>query len=132
VNESEAGRNLLRDALAVLSLPPDEQLRVNGPGCMVCDLLEDFDHARTCARESPSAQLSDEQRVLLDQMVQVIKSMSESDLECFNEEVVKRPAWQQLRELAGTTLRKFGWEDAIVSPLIEVKPGVWRRPSNDG
>ena len=36
---------LLREALAVLALPPDEQVRVNGPGCVVCDLLEDFESA---------------------------------------------------------------------------------------
>src|SRR5262249_5822268 len=37
---------LLRDALAALAAPPDKQVRCNGPGCIACDLLNDFDHAR--------------------------------------------------------------------------------------
>jgi hypothetical protein len=43
---------LLREALAVLSLSADEQIRVNGPGCIACDLLNDFDHARVVAIKS--------------------------------------------------------------------------------
>jgi len=45
----------------MLALPPDEQIRVNGPGCVACDLLNDFDHARTVALEN-APDLSERQR----------------------------------------------------------------------
>jgi hypothetical protein len=47
--EEEPWQRLLRDALAVPALPPDEQVRINGPGCVARELLDDFD--RTLAVE---------------------------------------------------------------------------------
>jgi|GEM_PF-1947981 len=129
--EGNSWKNLLRDALVVLALPADDQIRVNGPGCIACDLLAEFDHARTFACESASAELSDEQRGSLERIQLVIESMQASDRECFNDDVVRQPAWQELRGLAGTTLRQFGWEGATISPFIETEPGVWERPPSD-
>jgi hypothetical protein len=128
VDESELSQKLLREALVVLSLPPDEQVRVNGPGCLACDLLNDFDHARSVAFGDAAALLSAEQRRLLDCILALVRSMQEADFECFNEEVVRRPGWQQLRLLASQALRAFNWEDSSVEPYAEVEPGVWRRP----
>jgi hypothetical protein len=115
--------------LAVLALPADEQVRVNGPGCVVCDLREDFDHARTVAVEN-APRLSDEQRQLLGALDSVIRSMQGPDIDCSNNEVLRRPAWQRLRELAAQALRAFGWEGTAVEPFVEIKPGVWHRPPN--
>jgi hypothetical protein len=122
-------QRLLCDALAVLALPPDEQARVNGPGCVACDLLNDFDHSRTVAlANAPS--LSSEQRDLLDRIDATMREMQEPDIECFNTEVLRRPVWQQLRELASQALRALGWESAAVQPFVEVQPGVWQRPQS--
>jgi hypothetical protein len=126
VNDLEARENLLREALAVLALPADEQVRVNGPGCVACDLLNDFDHARTVAGGN-DAKLSNEQRQSLDEIDGVMLSMEKPDFECFNNKVLRRPAWTRLRELAADALRQFGWEDTAVEPFVEVEPAVWRR-----
>jgi hypothetical protein len=88
--EHEHWKRLLRDALAVLALPAEEQIRANGPGCVVCDLLEDFHHAHTVARDNIPG-LSAEQRGLLDQIDATMKGMHQSDLECFNNDVLRRP-----------------------------------------
>jgi hypothetical protein len=127
VSEDVPWQQLLRETLVVLALPPDEQVRVNGPGCVACDLLEDFDHARTVALGN-APNLSDEQRGLLDRIDAAIQVMEQPDFECFNNEVVRRPVWQQLRERAAEALRVFGWEKVGVRPFVEIQPGVWQRP----
>ena len=128
--EDEPWQRLLRDALAVLALPPDQQVRANGPGCVACDLLNDFDHARTVAIGN-APNLSNEQRGLLDRIDATMRAMEQADFECFNNEVVRRPAWQQLRDLASESLRVFGWESVVVRPCVEVQPGVWHRPLSE-
>jgi hypothetical protein len=127
VSEEELWQRLLRDALAVLALTPDEQVRVKGRGCLACDLLNDFDHARTVALGNAPA-LSEEQRGLLDRIDATMRGMEQPDFECFNNDVVRRPVWHQLRELAAEALRAFGWEQLVVRPFVEVQPGVWHRP----
>lgn len=127
--ENAAWQSLLREALAVLALPADEQVRANGPGCVACDLLNDFDHARLVAVGNAAEQLSDEQRKLLDTIDGVMRAMQKPDYECFTSAVLHRPVWQQLRELATEALSVFGWP-ATVEPFVEVQPGVWRRPNS--
>lgn len=124
--EEEVWQRLLRDALAALALPPDEQVQVNGPGCVACDLLNDFDHARTVALGNAPG-LSAEQRELLERIDAVMRGMQQADFECFNNEVVRRPVWQQLRESAAEALRAFGWGRGAVRPFEQVQPGVWQR-----
>ncbi len=131
MSKDEPWQRLLRDALAILALPPDEQVRVNGPGCVACDLLGDFDHARTVALGN-APELSDERQGLLDQIDAVMRGMQQPDFECFKNEVLWRPVWQQLRGLAAEALRAFEWEQVVVRPFVEVQPGVWHRPPAEG
>jgi len=127
VMEDELWQRLLRDALAVLGLPPDEQVRINSPGCVACDLLNDFDHARlTTLGNAPG--LSAEQRELLERIDDVMDQMQPPDFECWDNQVVHRPVWQVLRELAAEALRAFRWEKVVMRPFVEVRPGVWHRP----
>src|SRR5580700_10714140 len=83
VTDSAPWQVLLREALAVLALPANEQVRVNGPGCVACDLLSNFDHARSIAVGNAAEKLSDEQRGLLHSIDSVIRSMEKPDYECF-------------------------------------------------
>lgn len=115
--EEELWQRLLRDKLALLALPAVEQVRINGLGCVACDLLNDFDHARLVAIGNASG-LSEDQRGLLEQIDKVICGMQQPDFECFNNEVLRRPVWQQLRELAAESLKAFGWEPVIVRPFV--------------
>jgi hypothetical protein len=130
MSEEIAWQRLLRDALAVLALSPDEQIRANGPGCVACDLLNDFDIARMAAiGNAPS--LSQGQRQSLDQIDATMRTMEELDFVCFDNKVLHRPVWQQLRELAADALWTFGWEEVTVQPFVEVQKGVWKRPLSD-
>lgn len=123
----EPWQRLLCDSLAVLALPPDEQVRVNGPGCVACDLLNDFDHARRVALDN-APDLSDTNRNLLDRINFAMDSMQQQDCECFNNDVLHRPVWQELRKLATETLRSFHWVRIEVQPSSEGQPGIWHRP----
>jgi hypothetical protein len=94
-------------------------------------LLNDFDHARIVAVGNAAEKLSDEQRRLLNTIDGVMRSMQKPDDECFNTEVLHRPVWRRLRELATEALRDFSWAATVVEPFVEVEPGVWRRPPSD-
>ena len=131
MSEDEPWQRLLRDALAALTLSPGEQVRVNGPGCVACDLLNDFDHARTVALGNAPG-LSENQRRLLDRIDATMHAMQQPDFECFNNDVLRRPVWQQLRELAAEALRVFGWQSVILQACVEVRPRVWHRPLSEG
>jgi hypothetical protein len=120
---------LLRDALAALASPADEQVRANGPGCIACDLLEDFDHARLVTLGN--AELSEAQHESLNRIDAEVQAMQPQDLECFDNEVIRRPAWEVLRPLAGSALREFGWENAKAQVFVETRPGVWHRPPSE-
>jgi hypothetical protein len=130
VSEDKLWQSLLRDALAVLALPPDEQVRASGPGCVACDLLNDFDNARTVALANVP-KLSEHQRGLLERIDANMQAMEQPDFECFDTEVVRRPVWQIIRELAAEALREFGWESIVVRPFVEVQPGVWHGPPSE-
>ncbi|HEY7331138.1 MAG TPA: hypothetical protein VH592_26115 [Gemmataceae bacterium] len=121
-------QTLLREALTLLALPIDEQIRLSGPGCAARDLINDFNHARRLACEEPT--LSDDQRQALEAIARVVQGMAEPDVECFNTEALRRPVWQQLRELASDALHVFGWEKVPIEPFEESSPGVWSRPQS--
>ena len=121
----------------MLSLPPEEQARLNGPGCLTCDMSEDFHSAWEAVKHDKVSKFTPQQSELLEQIRQTLDSLKQSDCECFNPEMVKRPAWQSLREQSRAALLALGWEDATVQPYVEKSPGVWERgpsgadPQND-
>lgn len=126
MHDSIPWQPLLRESLAVLALPADEQFRVNSPGCVSCDLFEDFMHARTVAIEH-APNLSFPQRQVLDELDRVFNSMQKADKVCFDDDAIRRPNWHRVRDLAAVALRMFGWEGTAVPPFVEIMPGVWRR-----
>lgn len=111
----------------MLAMPAAEQIRLNGPGCLACDLMEDFSHARSVALGSAS-ELTDAQRAVLDSIDAAFEKMEPPDYACFDNTVVERPGWVAIRASANDALRELGWEHTVVAPFEEVQPGVWRRP----
>jgi hypothetical protein len=120
---------MFRESLVVLSLPPEEQRRVNGPGCLACDLLVDFGHWRETFLAHFGGVVTPAQRAMIVEMDAIIGAMDEADRECWNDEVVQRPVWESLRTKAKEALRMFGSEGQAVKPFVEVQPGVWHRPA---
>jgi hypothetical protein len=128
--EEQGREQLLRTALALLALPSIEQARMYGPVCLACELLSDFQHARSVVlAKAPT--LSDEQRHSLDQLELTIQTMVAADIECWNIEVIQRPIWQRLRELAVKALAAFDWSDVKVKPAVTISPGIRSGPSSE-
>lgn len=125
-NEIIHWQPLLLDALAILAAAPDEQIRANGPGCIACDLPEEFEHAWRVTVTYGA--ISESQRDSLDKIDAHFRAMSDSDRECGNDDVLWRPAWQEMRDLAKQALALFGWDSARAEPMVEIEPGHWRRP----
>ena len=118
-----------RETLAALALPPDEQRSVTGPGCLACDLLNDFHYACDLFLSHCIDAVTAEQRTVIAEINAILSEMTGADLECFNDEVVTRPVWQSLRDTANEALRVFGCEGQTVEPFVEIQPGVWQRPA---
>lgn len=128
MEETVSWQRLLREALAVLAAEPNEQVRLTLPGCVSCELLEDFDHARRVAMTYAGTALSHEQLTSLDQIRDALKAMNGPDVDCIDNQVVHRLAWQKIRILAKRSLRAFNWEGTAVLPYEEIEPRVWKRP----
>ena len=73
-------------------------------------------------------ELSNPQKEILYKIDSAMNEMSEDDYECFNNKVLDRQAWNDLRSLAEQALSEFHWGLKEINEPQEVKPGVWRRP----
>lgn len=120
----------LHEALTLLALPADEQIRTAGSGCVACELMQSFEQAYTPAIEE--AMVFADQRQVLDTIAGVLRTMEKPDFECNNNDVLRRPVWERLRELAANALRLFGWEKIAIEPFREDSPGVWFRAPSAG
>ncbi len=120
-------RQLLRESLIALSLPSDEQVRVTNPGCVSCELIEDFTHGYQCFSHSCADELTDDIARLLEQIDDTIGSLADADCTCFDNTVVNRPKWAELRMLAPQTMDAMGWAEFTLKPYSEIEPGVWQR-----
>lgn len=120
-------RQLLRDSLIALSLPADQQIRVTHPGGISCELIEDFTHGYLCFRQSCAHELSPDTAALLKQIDDSIESLDDTDCICFDNTVMNRPKWAQLRSLATRTIDAMGWTGLTLKPYSEIEPGVWQR-----
>ena len=92
-------------------------------------MLNDWDYARTLFLSHFEDGLTADQRAVIAEIDAILPTMQAADRECFNDEVVRRSAWQSLREKANEALRVFGCEGQTVKPFVEVEPGVWHRPA---
>jgi hypothetical protein len=119
---------LLKDALVMLSLPPAEQRRLNGPGCLTCDMFEDYQQALSVTQHDGAIQFTPAQSRVLQEIGHALNALAKEDCECFASEAVCRPAWQAIREIAFAALPLFGWQGATIRPFSERSPGVWTRP----
>lgn len=120
---------LLKDALVMLALPPEEQQRLNCPGCLTCDLYEDFQAAWRAAQHDASLGFTPEQRSTLQALSQSLDALAPEDCDCLSPGAVRGPGWQAIRQQAAAALPCFGWQHATVRPFTQTSPGVWTRPS---
>lgn len=120
---------LLKDALVMLALPPEEQQRLNAPGCLTCDLYEDFQAAWRAMQHDAGLRLTPQQQGALQALSQALDALAPEDCDCNSPGAVRGPGWQALRQQAAAALPCFGWQHATVRPFTQTSPGVWTRPA---
>jgi|JI10StandDraft_1071094.scaffolds.fasta_scaffold110603_6 hypothetical protein len=119
---------LVQQAIVALALPSSEQVRVTQPGCVTCELLEEFRHAFQCYQlldydaQDPALIAS------LSELEEFLEQIDVENFECGNEKVLDGTQWSSIRLFARQLLTQFGWNSVIVEPYRETQPRVWNRP----
>jgi hypothetical protein len=127
----------LREAVNALALPAGEQVRVTLPGCVTCELLNDFDIWAREALERYATTLTPHQQACLRAIGGKMDEMTEEDYECCcTAEAalprLERRLWCELRSLARGALEAFGWPLAAQDAYRPVNERVWRRAPLEG
>ncbi|WP_184548991.1 hypothetical protein [Mucilaginibacter sp. FT3.2] len=111
--------------VSILALASDKQSQITytTPGCVVCDLTDDFEtYGKRCYNKSD---YSIAQSQLIDELDQIIDRFVESGYECFDLDALDTPLWNQIRRKALEAVSAFGY---LLTPLpknIETQDGVW-------
>ena len=100
---------LLKDAVVSLALTPQHQIDLGLSGCLACNLLNDYYYALKDFKDFSPNPISDEEKVALDQVLDVMHEMTDEDHVCFDNSVLFREKWDSLRSSATKARRVFGW-----------------------
>lgn len=119
-------RNLL-ESLQALALPADEQVRVLQPGCITCELYNDFVSDLDLYRECCAHVLTEQQWVALDQVVESLEAIPDEAFECFNNACLQHDGWGEARIVAQRALHELDWPLDAPPAYRETQPGIWRR-----
>ena len=77
--------------------------------------------------ETRSGAATEAQLAALHTVQEALKRIPDEDFECFDNEVLERQSWRQMRHLARAALEQMGWPVEPPPGLSESEPGVWRR-----
>lgn len=117
----------LQNSLRTLALPPGEQERVTSPGCVTCDLYEDFRLDFELFMKNFGSKLIEEQKIALQFVSDKLEEVPDEAFECFSIAALEHPAWEKVRSAAAEALKQMGWTVETPSAYKEKKPGVWKR-----
>jgi hypothetical protein len=131
IEVQEGLRRNLKEALQALALPPAEQIRVTEPGCVMCELYEDFcsDYPAYISMFDP--ELSEDQRNLLLAVAGNLENIPNEAFVCYDNSCLEHQAWAEVRSSAAAALSALGWKMELPATYQEVEPGVWRRPQGE-
>jgi hypothetical protein len=121
-------RRNFREALQALALPAPEQIRVTVPGCVTCELYEDFVSNYSPFLQCYEATLSDIQKQQLRVASETLEAMPSESFVCFDESVLEHRSWAEIREVAASALFELGWSLEAPEEYVEFQPGAWQRP----
>ena len=116
-----------RTTVQMLALEPADQIRVNQPCCTTCELATDYDAWSESYSSTHASRLSAAQIRSIHNLTVALDSVPPADFECWNNAVLHRTSWQQVRAAARTVLTAFGWPLEAPPELIEVSKGVFQR-----
>jgi hypothetical protein len=105
VEEADPTQLVFRRALERLSRSADEQIRDKPPGvCLTCDLVNDYDDT---SFTTTAMSLPDDLKGMWVELGKSLEALDGDDLECDNDDAVRRPAWQAVRAAASRTLLRL-------------------------
>ena len=112
--------------VCILALASDKQSQISytTPGCVVCDLIEDFEtYGKRCFE---TANYSTEECELIGELNLLIDQLIELGYECFDTDVLDSMLWNEIRAKASSALSKFGYRIIPLPQSIETQLGVWK------
>jgi hypothetical protein len=127
VSEREVAERELRISLQALALPAPEQVRVTKPGCVTCELSQDFAHWSEEYLAHFARTVSSTQRSALQAVAVALEAVPTSDLRCNNDALLQRPSWQQVRFAAQRALSALGWLLEAPPAYVRLSHDVWQR-----
>jgi hypothetical protein len=116
-----------RTSVQMLALEPAEQVRVNQPCCTTCELATDYEAWSESYLSTHASQIAAAQIRSIQNLTAALDSVPQADFECWNNAVLHRDSWHQVRAAARTVLSAFGWPLEAPPELIEVSKGVFQR-----
>ena len=126
---NEGLRRNLMTSLTALTRPAEEQVRETWPGCVVCELYDDFESDLRYYREA--WEVAPEAGAALDSVLRVLDETVAPEHPCDDLTLVERPEWDRVRAEAASALRVLGWEGLRMTHYEWVAPGVLQRPAID-
>lgn len=127
--KKEGVRRSFMTALIALTRPAEEQVRESWPGCVECELYEDFVLYLRVFREWWT--VPDEKDAALDAVMRAVDDAVEQNHDCSDITLVERPAWDTVRAEAEAALRVLGWEGIEMTHFEWVQPSVLHRRNVD-
>ncbi|GED14595.1 hypothetical protein AM501_06145 [Aneurinibacillus migulanus] len=110
-------------ALFALSLTKDKQIQYNSPGCISCDLIEDFLLYSRLYEEKMQGKLNHD---VLNAINSVREGIDELDMhDCFDNDDLDKAEWESVREISKKALIILGINNMDLPAYVEIGNGVW-------
>lgn len=112
--------------ISIIALASDSktQIEFTHPGCVLCDLFDDFDSYASHFFKDNS--FNEWQRQKITQINKAIDSILADKPECFDKSILDSDKWVQLRKIAKETLHSFNIKMTELPKSVETEPGVWK------
>ena len=125
--QNEWVRRELLITLKYLASEPDDVIEANGPGCVTCDLFEEYETISSAFLGEHGREIDFNQANQIKALATFMNEMPEDDFVCFDNSMLSRPNWNQVRQMSRDILSSFdvSWDE--IPKYVEIEPGVWRR-----
>ncbi|MCG8587380.1 MAG: hypothetical protein MI757_21960 [Pirellulales bacterium] len=117
-----------RFSLRALAAEPAVQVSAMSPGCVTCELYEDFVGYLGPYLDRAGNKLTASQREKIQAIVDALEGIADKDHECFDNETLATNSWREVRSIARMALDAMGWQREPAPRFKETEPGIWRRP----
>jgi hypothetical protein len=112
-------------SLVTLAQKSDEQIKSTEPGCVMCELIFDFNDASDSYLEEFDESLNEEQKGAIQKIQKIIDALPQ--YECFDNSVLEGKEWETLRKVSENALKLFGWSLVELPKYHQDEKGIFRK-----